>query len=126
MRLVMLLLVSSIGLLGCTAPDYLSVPPALPNSGDRRLAPSWPELAVVRDQHLEQLRTELRAREEALARAAQARLDACQQPEAARPNTVAYERCQLQDQLYERLRQEVASIRTQYLRGVSGAGGPGR
>ncbi len=110
-------------LLGCTAPGYLSVPPALPISQERRLSPSLPEQAVVRDQHLGQLQADMRYLEDALLRAEQHRLTACRAPEATQVGSVAYQRCQLKDQLYEQAKTEVAVARDRYLRAVSGRGG---
>ena len=111
---------------GCSAPDYMTVPPADPVGLDRRLAPSWPEQAVVRDQHLSGLRTEWRFWEEVLVRAEQDRIDACRHPEASQVNTLAHARCQWKDHLHERLSDQVAELRAQYLRAVSGSGAAGR
>ena len=113
-------------MVGCTAPNYLSVPPADPVGQDRRLAPSRPAQAIVRDQHLGELQVEFRFLEEELFRAEQKRLNACQQPEAAQPSSLAYHRCQFADQLYERRKDEVARAREQYLRAVSGSDGSSR
>jgi hypothetical protein len=108
---------------GCTAPNYVSVPPADPIGQDRRLTPSAPEQAVVRDQHLGQLQADMRYLEDALLRAEQNRLNACRAPEASQVGSVAYQRCQLRDQLYEQLKTEVTVARERYLRAVSGRGG---
>ena len=121
-----LLVVICLSMVGCTAPTYLSVAPADPVDQDRRLAPSRPAQAVVRDQHLGQLQVEFRFLEEALFRAEQKRLNVCQQPEAALPSSLAYHRCQFADRLYERLKDEVARAREQYLRAVSASGGSSR
>ena len=121
-----LLVLICLSMVGCTAPTYLSVAPADPVDQDRRLAPSRPAQAVVRDQHLGLLQVEFRFLEEALFRAEQKRLNACQQPEAALPSSLAYQRCQFADQLYERLKDEVARAREQYLRAVSGSDGSSR
>jgi hypothetical protein len=117
------LLVVCLVMAGCTAPTYLSVAPADPTDQDRRLAPSRPEQAIVRDQHLGELQVELRSLEEDLFRVEQKRLIACQQPEAAQASSLAYHRCQFADQLYERLKDEVARSRGRYLRAMSGSGG---
>src|SRR5919106_4362277 len=97
----------TLGLWGCS-PSYMTVPPADPAGLDRRLAPSWPEQAIVRDQHLGGLHTEWRFLEESLFRAEQDRINACRNPDAAQVNTFAYARCQWKDQVYERLKDEVA------------------
>jgi hypothetical protein len=120
------LMLGFLALLGCTAPNYLSVPPADPVGQDRRLSPSLPEQAIVRDQHLGQLEADLHYLEDALLRAEQARLNACRTPEATQVNSVVYERCQLKDQLFEQLKVEVAVARERYLRAVSGRGGSSR
>jgi hypothetical protein len=120
--LIVLLLLAA----GCMAPHYLSVPPADPIGQDRRLSPSLPEQAIVRDQHLGQLHVELRYLEEALVRVEQQRLEACRAPEATQVNSLAYQRCQLKDQLYEQAKVEVAGARDHYLRAVSGRGGSSR
>jgi hypothetical protein len=111
---------------GCSSPGYLSVLPVEPISLDRRLAPTRPERAIERDQHLGGLRADLRFWEEALLRAEQKRIDACRDPEAAQVNTLAYARCQVLDQIYEQRRNQVAQLRVHYLRAVSGSGGSGR
>lgn len=113
-------------MVGCTAPNYLSVAPADPVDQDRRLAPSRPEQAIMRDRHLGGLQVELRSLEESLFRAEQKRLSACQQPEAAQVSSLAYHRCQFADQLYERLKGEVARAKEGYLHAMSGSGGSGR
>jgi hypothetical protein len=120
--LLMVLLVAA----GCTAPNYLAVPAADPIGQERRLSPSLPEQAIVRDQHLGQLQVELRYLEEASLRAEQERLNACRTPEATQTNSLAYQRCQLKDQLYEQAKVEVAVARDRYLRAVSGRGGTSR
>jgi uncharacterized protein YdcH (DUF465 family) len=122
-RLLLLMLLT---LLGCTAPSYLSVPPADPIGQDQRLSPSLPEQAIVRDQHLGQLQADLRYLEDALLRAEQTRINACRAPEATEVNSIAYQRCQLKDQLYEQLKAEVAVAHDRYRRAVSGRGGSGR
>jgi hypothetical protein len=90
------------------------------------LAPSWPEQAVARDQHLGALKTELRFLEESVVHAEQNRVKACRDPEASQVNTLAYARCQFMDQLYEQLKDDIAPLRTQYLHSVSGSAGIGR
>jgi hypothetical protein len=119
-------IVVGLSLLGCTAPGYLSVPPAAPISQDRRLTPGLLEQAVVRAQHLGQLETEVRYLEDALLRAEQKRLNACRSPEATQVDSMAYQRCQSQDQLYEQLRAEATVARDRYLRAMSGRGGASR
>jgi len=124
---VMTVVLSLVGwLLGCTAPTYLSVPPADPTGQDRRLAPSRPEQAIIRDQHLGQLRADARFLEEELFRAEQQRLHACRDPEAAQVGSAAYQRCQLRDQIYEQLKDDASLAKERYLRAVSGSGGTGR
>jgi hypothetical protein len=124
LSLILLLLMN---LLGCTAPNYLTVPPAdLADQQHRGLSPSVPAQAIVRDQHLGQLAAEMRYQEEVLLRAEENRLQACRAPEATQANTIAYQRCQLKDQLYEQLKAEAAMARDRYLRAVSGRGGLGR
>jgi hypothetical protein len=113
----------ALSLLGCTAPGYLSVPPAAPLSQDRRLTPGLLEQSVVRTQHLGQLQAEVRYLEDALLRAEQKRLDACRSPEASQVDSVAYQRCQLKDQLYEQLKADATVARDRYLRAMSGRGG---
>ena len=114
-----------LSLLGCTAPGYLSVPPEAPISQERRLSPGLLEQAVVRAQHLGQLQAEVRYLEDALLRAEQKRLNACRSPEATQVDSVAYQRCQLQDQLYKQLEANATVARDRYLRAVSGRGGAG-
>jgi hypothetical protein len=122
-----LLLPLLMNLVGCTAPNYLTVPPAdLADQQYRGLSPSVPAQAIVRDQHLGQLEAEMRYQEEVLLRAEENRLHACREPEATQANSVAYQRCQLKDQLYEQLKAEAAMARDRYLRAVSGRGGLGR
>ena len=113
-------------MVGCAAPSYLSVTPAVPVDQDRRLDPSRPDQAFVRDQHLGALQVELRSLEESLVRAEQKRLSACQQPEAAQDSSLAYHRCQFADQLYERLKDEAARSKERYLHAMSGSGGSSR
>jgi uncharacterized protein YdcH (DUF465 family) len=112
-----------LSLLGCAAPAYLSVPPAAPTGQDRRLTPGLLEQAVVRSQHLGQLHAEVRYLEDALLRAEQKRLNACRSPEATQVDSMAYQRCQLKDQLYEQLKADAAAARDRYLRAMSGRGG---
>jgi len=110
--------------IGCTAPNYLAVPPADPE--DQRyggLSPSLPGQAIVREQHLGQLHADMRYLEEVVLRAEQARLNACRAPEATQVDSVAYQRCQLKDQIYEQLKADAAMARDRYLRAVSGRGG---
>jgi predicted small lipoprotein YifL len=124
LALVLLLLMS---LVGCTGPTYLTVPPAdLADQQYRGLSPSVPTQAIVRDQHLGQLQAEMRYQEEMLVRAEENRLQACRTPEATQVDSVAYQRCQLKDQMYEQLKVEAAIARDRYLRAVSGRGGPSR
>jgi hypothetical protein len=116
-----------ISLVGCTAPNYLTVPPADPADQQYRgLSPSVPTQAIVRDQHLGQLQAEMRYLEEILTQAEETRLQACRLPEATQVNTVAYQRCQLKDQIYEQLKTDAALARDRYLRAVSGHGGTSR
>jgi uncharacterized protein YdcH (DUF465 family) len=116
-----------LGVVGCTAPNYLSVPPVEPGDYQSRgLSPSAPAQAIVRDQHLGQLQADMRYLEEALLRAEQQRLNACRIPEATQVNSLAYQRCQLKDQVYEQLKTEAAMARDRYLRAVSGRGGASR
>jgi hypothetical protein len=118
---VMMVLVCVVG---CTAPDYLAVPPAdLADQRYRGLSASLPDQAIVRDQHLGQLHAEMRYLEEAVLRAEQNRLNACRTPEAAQVDSVAYQRCQVRDQVYQQLTAEAARARDRYLREVSGRGG---
>jgi uncharacterized protein YdcH (DUF465 family) len=124
LALVLLLLMSPVG---CTGPTYLTVPPAdLADQQYRGLSPSVPTQAIVRDQHLGQLQAEMRYQEEMLVRAEENRLQACRTPEATQVDSVAYQRCQLKDQMYEQLKAEAAMARDRYLRAVSGRGGPSR
>src|SRR5215216_5218085 len=124
LALVLLLLMS---LVGCTAPTYLTVPPAdLADQQYRGLSPSVPTQAIVRDQHLGRLQAEMRYQEEMLVRAEENRLQACRTPEATQVDSVAYQRCQLKDQMYEQLKADAAMARDRYLRAVSGRGGPSR
>jgi uncharacterized protein YdcH (DUF465 family) len=112
-----------LSLLGCTAPGYLTVPPAAPVGQDRRLTPGLLEQSVVRSQHLGQLHAEVRYLEDVLLRAEQKRLNACRSPEATQVDSMAYQRCQLKDQLYEQLKADAAAARDRYLRAMSGRGG---
>jgi hypothetical protein len=112
-----------LSLLGCMAPGYLSVPPEAPISQERRPTPGLLEQALVRAQHLGQLQAEVRYLEDSLLRAEQKRLNACRSPEATQVDSIAYQRCQLQDQLYEQLEANAAVARDRYLRAVSGRGG---
>ena len=122
-----LMLLALLSIVGCTAPTYLSVPPAVPADEQYRgLSPSLPRQAIVRDQHLGQLHAQMHYLEEALLRAEHNRLQACRDPEAAQVNSVAYQRCQFRDQVYEQLKAEAAVARDHYLRAVSGRGGLNR
>jgi hypothetical protein len=81
-RLSMILLLV-MSLVGCTAPTYLTVPPAdLADQQYRGLSPIVPTQPSVRDQHLGQLQAEMRYQEELLFRAEENRLQACRTPEA--------------------------------------------
>jgi hypothetical protein len=125
--MVFLILLVLMNLVGCTAPNYLTVPPAdLADQQHRGLSPSVPAQAIVREQHLGQLEAEMRYQEEVLLRAEESRLQACRASEATQVDSVAYQRCQLKDQLYEQLKVEAATARDRYLRAVSGRGGLGR
>jgi hypothetical protein len=111
-------------MVGCTAPNYLTVP--VTDRGDqqyRGLSPSAPEQAIVRDQHLSQLQVEAHYLEESVLRAEQDRLTACRAPDATQMNSLAYQRCQFKDQVYEQLKSEAATAKDRYLRAVSGRGG---
>jgi hypothetical protein len=122
-----LILLALVSIAGCTAPNYLSVPPAeIANEQYRGLSPSLPSQAIVRDQHLGQLQAEMRYLEEVLLRAEQNRLQACRTPEATQVDSLAYQRCQIKDQIYEQLKTEAAVARERYLRAVSGRGGTNR
>jgi hypothetical protein len=122
-----LLLLGLISLVGCTAPHYLTVPPADPaHEQYRGLSPSLPSQAIVRDQHLGQLQAEMRYLEEVVLRAEEDRLQTCRLPEASDVGSVAYQRCQFKDQLYEQLKAQAAMTRKHYLRAVSGSGGTPR
>jgi predicted small lipoprotein YifL len=119
--LILLVLMS---LVGCTAPTYLTVPPAdVADQQYRGLSPIMPTQPIVRDQHLGQLQAEMRYQEELLSRAEENRLQACRTPEATQVDLVAYQRCQLKDQMYEQLKAAAAMARDRYLRAVSGRGG---
>lgn len=121
------ILLALMSLAGCTAPTYLTVPPAdLADQQYRGLSPIVPTQPIVRDQHLGQLQAEMRYQEELLFRAEENRLQACRTPEATQVDSVAYQRCQLKDQMYEQLKAEAAMARDRYLRAVSGRGGPSR
>jgi hypothetical protein len=112
------------GILGCTVPSYLAIP--VTDLGDqqyRGLSPSAPEQAIVRDQHLDQLQTDMHYQEEVLSRAEQNRLNACRAPGATQINSMAYQRCQFKDQVYEQLEVDTARAKGRYLRAVSGLGG---
>jgi uncharacterized protein YdcH (DUF465 family) len=113
-------------LLGCTAPNYLSVPPTEPIGRGRRLTPDLLEQSIARDQHLGQLEAEVRYLEDVLLRAEQNRLLACRTPEATPVDSMAYQRCQLKDQFYEQLKAEATAARERYLRAMSGRGGASR
>jgi uncharacterized protein YdcH (DUF465 family) len=122
-RLSMILLLV-MSLVGCTAPTYLTVPPAdLADQQYRGLSPIVPTQPIVRDQHLGQLQAEMRYQEELLIRAEENRLQACRTPEATQVDSMAYQRCQLKDQMYEQLKAAAAMARDRYLRAVSGRGG---
>jgi hypothetical protein len=124
---VMIVVLSLAGwLLGCSAPTYLSVPPADVTWPDQRLTPSQPAQAIIRDQHLGQLRADARYLEEELFRAERQRLDACRHPEAVQVGSVAYHRCQVRDLIYEQLKDEMNLAKERYLRAVSGSGGSSR
>jgi hypothetical protein len=115
------------GLVGCAAPSYLAVP--VGDLGDqqyRGLSPSAPQQAIVRDQYLGQLQADMHYQEEGLLRAEQNRLHACRTPEATQMNSMAYQRCQFKDQVYEQLKVEAARAKDRYLRAVSGHGGTSR
>jgi hypothetical protein len=112
---------------GCTAPTYLAVPPADPSDQQYRgLSPSLPAQAIVRDQHLGQLQADMRYLEEVALRAEQNRLQTCRAPEASQVDSVAYQRCQLRDQIYQQLTAEATMARDRYLRAMSGRGGASR
>jgi hypothetical protein len=113
---------------GCTAPTYLSLPPADPSDPQYRggLFPSLPDQAIVRDQHLGQLQADMRYLEEAVLRAEQNRLQTCRAPEASQVDSVAYQRCQLRDQIYQQLTAETAMARDRYLGAISGRGATSR
>ena len=120
-----LLVLMSLG--GCTAPTYLTVPPAdLADQQYRGLSPIVPTQPIVRDQHLGQLQADMRYQEELLSQAEENRLQACRTPEATQVDSVAYQRCQLKDQIYEQLKAAAAMARDRYLRAVSGRGGTSR
>jgi hypothetical protein len=53
-------------------------------------------------------------------------LKACRDAEAVQAGSVAYQRCQLRDQIYQQLKDEAGLARQRYLREVSGSGGIGR
>jgi hypothetical protein len=105
----------------------LSVPVADPGDQQYRgLSPSAPAQAIVRDQHLGQLQADMRYLEEALLQAEHNRLNACRAPEATQMHSMAYQRCQVKDQVYEQLKVEAAMARGRYLHAVSGHGGTSR
>ena len=82
-------------IVGCTAPNYLSVPVANPSEQQYRgLSPSAPQQAVVRTEHLGQLQADMRYLEEVLVRVEQNRLNACRTPDATQMNSIAYQQCQ--------------------------------
>ena len=114
-----------LALLGCTAPNYLTVPPADPVHQSRRVSPGFWEQTVVRDQHLGQLLAEARYLEEQTVRAEQERLDACRAAGADQVGSREYQRCRVKDQLYEQRKTEVADARRRYLRALSGSGNSG-
>ena len=121
------LLLVLMSLMGCTAPTYLTVPPAdVADQQYRGLSPIVPPQPIVRDQHLGQLQAEMRYQEELVVRAEENRLQACRTPEATQVDSVAYQRCQLKDQIYEQLKAAAALARDRYLRAVSGRGGSSR
>jgi uncharacterized protein YdcH (DUF465 family) len=121
------LLLGLMSLIGCTAPTYLTVPPAdVADQQYRGLSPIVPPQPIVRDQHLGQLQAEMRYQEELVFRAEENRLQACRTPEATQVDSVAYQRCQLKDQIYEQLKAAAAMARDRYLRAVSGRGGSSR
>ena len=120
-----LLVVMSLG--GCTAPNYLTVPPAdVADQQYHGLSPIVPTQPIVREQHLGQLQADMRYQEELLSRAEENRLQACRTPEATQVDSEAYQRCQLKDQIYEQLKAAAAQARDRYLRAVSGRGGTNR
>jgi hypothetical protein len=103
------------------------VPPGdITSAQDRGLSSGVPTRAVVRDQHLGQLQVEMRDLEERLPRAEQNRLDACRAPEATQVDSVAYQRCQLWDQIVQQLSAEATTARKRFLRSVSGQGNTDR
>jgi hypothetical protein len=121
------LLLVLVSLIGCAAPTYLTVPPAdVADQQYRGLSPIVPPQPIVRGQHLGQLQAEMRYQEERLVQAEENRLQACRTPEAAQVDSVAYQRCQLKDQIYEQLKATAATARDRYLRAVSGRGGSGQ
>jgi hypothetical protein len=121
------LLLVLLSLMGCTAPTYLTVPPAdIADQQYRGLSPIVPPQPIVRGQHLGQLQAEMRYQEELVAQAEENRLQACRTPEATQVDSVAYQRCQLKDQIYEQLKAAAALARDRYLRAVSGRGGSSR
>jgi hypothetical protein len=112
---------------GCTAPTYLTVPPAdIADQQYRGLSPIIPPQPIVHAQHLGQLQADMRYQEDLVARAEESRLQICRAPEATQVDSVVYQRCQLKDQLYEQLKASAALARERYLRAASGRGGPGR
>jgi len=114
-----------LALAACSGPAYLSVPVSEVGFRDPRLAPSRPEQAILRDQHLGQLREEMRWMDESVLRAEQDRLQACRAAEAGQVASIAYQRCQIKDQIYEGLKRDATLARSRYLRAVSGQGGGG-
>lgn len=126
MRISRLLpLVFILALAGCTGPAYLSVPVSDVGPFDPKLAPSRPEQAMLREQQLGQLHEEMRRLDESVLRAEQDRLQACRAPDAAQVGSVAYQRCQLKDQIHENLKRDATLAKRRYLRAVSGQGGVG-
>ncbi len=104
-----------------------TVPPAdIADQQYHGLSPIVPTQPIVRDQHLGELQADMRYQEDQLSQAEEQRLRACRTPEATQVDSVAYQRCQLKDQLYEQLKAAAAMARDRYLRAVSGRGGTGR
>lgn len=126
MRISRLLpLVFILALVGCTGPAYLSLPVSDVGLPDSKPAPSRPEQAILREQQLGQLHEEMRRLDESVLRAEQDRLQACRAPDAAQVGSVAYQRCQLRDQIHENLKRDATLAKRRYLRAVSGQGGVG-
>lgn len=114
-----------LALAACNGPTYLSVPVSEVGPLDTKLAPSRPEQAILREQHQGQLREEMRRLDESVLRAEQDRLQACRATDAAQVGSIAYQRCQLKDQIYEGLKRNATLAKSRYLRAVSGQGGVG-